>query len=270
MAHTALWFSFGTLCLACGSNFTAATQDGAAGAAANSSAGMFASGNQGGELGMPGGSPGIGGNGGRASRGGTGNVGGSVSAGGAGNSNAGGAGNAGGALGAGGSNSGGSGLGGSITSGGNSSAGTNGSSAGAAGSTAGTVDSGGSSAGTGEPTAGSGGASAGSGGNGGPDCASLENTYLADLAAARVCDVGSGAKECSKDSVLPDSCGCSVPVNMLSSSTSAAQGDLQKMQDAGCSFAPCGTLCSGVMSASCTQNLHTAGASCTTPGGALN
>jgi hypothetical protein len=69
---------------------------------------------------------------------------------------------------------------------------------------------------------------------------------------------------------LPDSCGCPVPVNALSSSTASAKTALQNMQDAVCNFTPCGSLCTGVTSATCSQNIHTAGANCTTPGGALN
>jgi len=104
---------------------------------------------------------------------------------------------------------------------------------------------------------GGGGDSAGSAGTSGTSsCDSLKSTYLADLAKARLCDQGS-LKQCSKSSVLPDACSCDVLVNGLSTSTAEAKIDLQAMQDANCTFVPCGTPCVLITAASCSQQAHT-------------
>jgi hypothetical protein len=109
--------------------------------------------------------------------------------------------------------------------------------------------------------------SAGSGGSagGGPDCTTLQNTYLADLAKARVCD--QSKSQCSPGSSLPGTCGCPVLVAAGTLATLKAKQDYQAFTDAGCTFVACGVACVAYSAANCSLQPGTSTRWCTGSGG---
>ncbi|HET9934458.1 MAG TPA: hypothetical protein VFQ35_27330 [Polyangiaceae bacterium] len=58
-----------------------------------------------------------------------------------------------------------------------------------------------------------GGSAPGTGGNASGNCDSLWQNYTKEQQAARTCSPDGASKQCSSDFVLPDVCGCEVPVN---------------------------------------------------------
>jgi hypothetical protein len=219
-----LWPTAMFLCVACGSSFQASdmASGGAVGVGGAGSAGR-------GQLNGSGGG-GISGEGGSAVA-----IGGSGIGGSSGDVGSAGASNRGGRGGTDASGSGGAAIGGT--------GGTDGPMGGSAGTSAG---SGG--------TTGGGGSTGGFGGTGGsstPDCTTLENTYLTDLAKARICDPSAMRVECSVSSTLPGGCGCPVLVAAGTVAMLKAKSDLNAFNGAGCHMAMCPVACIQYSAAAC-------------------
>ena len=246
MNASQLWPTVMCLCVACGSSFQAS--DGATGGAVGA----------GGSGVTTGGAVGAGGSGSTGNGqygGGAGDTGGTTTAigGSSGDGSSAGASTSGGAS-TGGGRGGGTGVGGTrgVTTGG--SAGTDGSTGGSAGSSAGFGG-----------AIGSGGSTGGSGGTGGsstPDCTTLENTYLTDLAKARICDPSAKA-ECSVGSTLPGSCGCPVLVAAGTAATLRAKSDLNTFNSAGCRMVMCPVACIQYVGAACVLDASSNAHMCT-------
>jgi hypothetical protein len=266
--------TFVLLCASCGSSFH--SNDEAAGGISVGAgdagvAGTVGSGHFGGGADNGGTSMAIGGSGGRGSSGEMGFAGGSPGAGApTAGAPAGGDVGMGGAAGSGGAGA----SGGSIaTSGSGGTIGTSGSGGSTAGATGtsgsgGSIGTGGSGGSAGASGSGGKGGSAGfggAGGSGGHDCTALQNTYLADLAKARICNPQSLIAECSTDSALPGSC-CPVFVANGTSATAKAKADLKAFTDAGCQFLACGKLCVQYASAVCAVDPSSASYVCSGSG----
>jgi len=144
--------------------------------------------------------------------------------------------------------------GGAMTGGSTSAAGKTGSNGGSSGDTSsgGSVGASGSMNAGGMSAAGANNGGAPSGGGGGaPDCASLQNTYLNDLAKAQQCDPAALKAQCSTDSTLPGACECPVLVAAGTAATMKARADFKTFNDAGCKLPSCAAACIQYSSAAC-------------------
>jgi hypothetical protein len=93
----------------------------------------------------------------------------------------------------------------------------------------------------------------GKGGSGGtyPDCDSIKANLDAKFAAAIVCNPAVSSIQCSKNLMVPDSCGCNVAANQNTIDAATAAGKAYvDWKNSGCAYA-CGQPCQDVQSWYC-------------------